>query len=152
MSKDDRSIIFDADSLICLFEWEYYGKLKNKLGNRFCVSEYVADNEVKYYKQRGTGRKMKIELRRNKSGAVPRIISPNDLNDSEYEMYLTYFQILTAADAGERETFALAWVLDYHVCSRDTEARELFYKYRPVRISSRHMTMLEILRSEKIIK
>jgi len=53
--------------------------------------------------------------------------------------------------ACERETFALAWVLGYDVCSRDTAAREIFFTHRPEGCGSKHMDIMPLLRKLKII-
>ena len=152
MASAERPIVFDADALIKLRGWKnHYGKLQRVLGNNFCVVEYVAKKEVKYYEDGNTGRRFGFDLSYLTSKTVPRLVSENDLPDEVHSKYLEYFNALSGAGPGERPTFAMAWVLDYDVCSDDTGAHDLFRQHRPPDCQSRYFTLLQLLRHLKII-
>jgi len=151
MAASERAILFDADVIIKLHEWEYWGKVCKRLGVRACVAEYVARHEARFYRDRTTRRRRQIRLGKLSADSVPRLVTVDDLSGEEYAQYLRYFSALEVADPGERETFALAWVLGYDVCSRDTAARDIFFAHRPEGCPSKHMDVMPMLRRLKIV-
>jgi len=151
MAGCERAILFDADVIIKLHEWAYWSKVCKRLGPRACVGEYVAKNEARFYRDRTTHKSRPIRLDKLTADSVPRMVTVDDLSGEQYAQYLQHFSTLEVADAGERETFALAWVLGYDVCSRDIAAREIFFTHRPEGCPSKHMDIMPLLRKLKII-
>ncbi|MBT3200542.1 MAG: hypothetical protein HN350_11555 [Phycisphaerales bacterium] len=151
MAKFQRAILFDADVIIKLHEWGCWGKLCKQLNSLACVSHFVATEEARYYRDRITHKSRPIRLGNLNADSIPRLVSLDDLSNEEYAQYLQYFSTLEVADAGERETFALAWALEYDVCSRDTAARDIFFTHRPQGCRSKHMDIMPLLRTLKII-
>ncbi len=151
MAKAHRPILFDADAFICLLEWNVFGKVRKSLGASACVAEYVIRKEIKGHRDRTTKRWIPFNCARINRESVPRLVTKDDLSGKQYEEYLQHFQSLVVADPGERETFALAWVLGYDVCSRDTDARSVFYEYRPEGCSSKHMDVMDLLRRLELV-
>ena len=150
MAGVNRPILLDADAIINLLTWGYYGKVCRKLGDMGCVAEYVARHEVKGHRQDGTGRWVPFPSGKITPSSRPRLVTPHDLDEEQYDQYLQFFAALVQADRGERETFALAWVLGYDVCSRDTNAREIFMKLRPAGCTSEHYDVMDLLRLLKL--
>jgi len=74
------------------------------------------------------------------------------LSGARHGQYLQHFAALEAADPGERETFALAWVLGYDVCSRDVSAAEIFHRLRPEGCPSRHRDVMPLLERLGILR
>ena len=146
MAKITRPILLDADAIICLLRWDCFGRICDRLGDLGCVGEFVAKHEVKGHVDRVTGRWVPFRSARITPSGVPRLVAPASLSPEQYHDYLEYFEALKMAGPGERERFALAWVLDYDVCSRDTEARQIFFQHRPRGCSSRHFDVMELLR------
>jgi len=153
MAFAERPILFDADSLIRLLGWEnnYFGKVRKALGAKFCVVEYVAKSEVTHYVDRNTGKRIPVDLTYLSSDTVPRLVSESNLSDEAHAKYLQYFESLSAAGPGERPTFAMAWALEYDVCSEDTDAHDLFRQHRPPGCQSKHFTLLQLLRELKVL-
>lgn len=151
MAKITRPILLDADAIICLLEWDCFRRICNRLGDLACVGEFVAKREVKGHKDRVTRRWVPFRSSRITPSSVPRLVTPADLTPEQYKGYLKYFEALKVAGPGERETFALAWVLGYDVCSRDTEAREIFFQHRPKGCSSRHYDVMDLLRLSGLV-
>jgi hypothetical protein len=151
MGEPERAILFDADVIIKLHEWEYWGKLLKRVGARACVAEFVARQEARFYRDRATRRPRAIRLSHLNADSIPRMVTVHDLSSEQYAQYLQYFSTLEVADAGERETFALAWVLGYDVCSRDTAARDIFFAHKPKSCQSKHMDIMPLLRKLKIV-
>ena len=151
MGKAQRPILFDADTIINLLEWGCYGKLCRALGNNTCVADAVR-GEVKYYVDRATGRRRRFNSGAITTSSVPRLVTIDELSDEQYPTYLRYFRTLAAAHPGERETVALAWVLNYDVCLSDKEATDLFNRHKPADSPSRHIWLLDLLRSLRLIQ
>jgi len=152
MAKVIRPILFDADAMINLLSWGYYAKVKEKLGVNFCVSEYVAKKEVLFYTEPKRGRKKEYPGYKLTKETVPRLVMSADLSPVEEKTFFEYFVRLNTADAGERETFALAWVLGYDVCSNDTDAEDIWRRLKPSDCPSRHYFLQNFLREQKIIR
>jgi hypothetical protein len=146
MAKIARAILLDADAVICLLQWDCFRKVCRRLGAFACIGELVATQEVKGHRDRVTGRWVPFRSARITPTSVPRLVAPGGLTSEQYRDYLRHFEALRMAGRGERETFALAWALDCDVCSRDTEAREIFFRQRPEGCSSRHLDVMELLR------
>ncbi|MBN1943697.1 MAG: hypothetical protein JW849_10435 [Phycisphaerae bacterium] len=153
MAKIERPIFFDADSLIELWGCggKFYKKLCNVLQENMCVSE-VVKGEFKGAKDHATGQWRPSPAHKITPTSVPRLVTIGDLSDEQYTQYQTFFSELKSVGPGERETFALAWVLEYDVCSHDTEAWDIFRKQKPTDSLSRHRTLLPLLRYLKIIQ
>ncbi len=151
MGKAQRPILFDADAIINLLEWGCYGKLCRALGNNACVADAVR-GEVKYYVDRVTRRRRRFNSSAITTSSVPRLVTIDELSDEQYATYLRHFRTLAGAHAGERETVALAWVLEYDVCVFDKDATDLFNRHKPPGCPSRHTSLLDLLRSLRLIQ
>lgn len=151
MAKIERPIFFDADAVIQLLTWNCWGRVCRTLGDKACLSRYVADEEVRGYRDRTTRRWRRFNSSALSANSVPRALEAGDLAEEQYERYLRYFSELAVADPGERETFAMAWALGYDVCSRDVAARDVFFSYRPEGCCSRHIDVMPLLRRLRII-
>jgi len=152
MGAITKPIFLDAVTVIQLLEWGRYGKVCRALGDLACLSEIVARVEVKHYVERTSGRTIRFDPAKVTPTSVPRLVAVDQLSAEQYERYLEYFFVLEGADKGEREMFALAWVLDYDVCSWDTGASDLFRQHRPEGCTSRYILTLDLLRSLKLIE
>lgn len=151
MGGIQRPVIFDADAVIPLLEWNYWGKICKVLGPKACLAEYVAKEEVKGYKDCVTGRWYRFNTSHLGAETVPRVLKAEDLTPTEYEQYITHVKTLDVADPGERETFAFAWVLGCDVCSRDVNAKEIFSAHLPADCTSQHMDVMDLLRRLKLV-
>lgn len=150
MAGSKEKVLFDADALINL--WGFGRKYLNRLCRKIniVISETVA-SEVKGAKERGTGHWRAFPKEKIGSDGFPDLFCLDDLDSEHYVEYLKYFQLLQGADAGERETFALAWVLGLDVCSYDQEAEGLWRKHKPPEVPSKHLYLMDILRQNKVL-
>ncbi len=147
-----RPVIFDADAVIRLLECDVWGRVCKALGSNACLAELVAKKEVRGHRDRVTRRWRRFKSDHLSAETVPRLLKADGLTPTEHEQYIKYFASLDVADPGERETFAFAWVLGYDVCSRDVNAKEVFFTYRPEGCTSQHMDVMDLLRRLRIIK
>lgn len=147
-----RPVLMDADAVINLLEWGFFERVCRALGQNACLAEYVAICEVKYYKERNSNRRRPFNSGRLSATTTPRLVSSGDLTVAQYKVYLESFAGLDVVDLGERETFSLAWALDWDVCSREVAAANLFHSRRPQGCSSKHMDVMVLLRALKILK
>jgi len=152
MGAITKPILLDAVTVIHLLEWGRYWAVCQALGNLACLSEFVASNEVKYHVDRASGRRIRFDPAKVTPTSVPRLVTVDQLSAEQYERYLEHFNILKGADKGEREMFALAWVLGYDVCSWDGGALDLFREHRPKGCTSRYIPTLDLLRSLKLLQ
>ena len=151
MTKISRPILLDADAIIRLLEWDCYGKLCRALGRSACVAEAVRE-QVKYYTDQATGRRIRFNSSSITTAGVPRLVTVGELTDEQYENYLRHPKNLVEAHIGERETFALAWVLGFDVCSWDVDAKGIFQGRRPNGCCSEYLGVLDLLRSLDLIR
>lgn len=149
MGAIERPILLDADSMILVHEWGVRRKIRKPLREHGCLTETIV-NEAKYYKDRATNGDCRINLKCVGQTTAPRLVTIHDLTDDQYREYLEHFAALEQAGRGEREIFAMPWVLQYDVCSQDTNASELFRQHRPAASISRHVLPVDLLRKLKI--
>lgn len=151
MGGIERPILLDADAVILFHEWGVWPRIRKCLGQDACVTETIVD-EAKYYTDRASRRHCRIDLSYVAQSTEPRLVTIHDLTDDQYQEYLKHFAALEQAGRGERELFAMAWVLQYDVCSRDTNASEVFRRHRPGASISRHVLPMDLLRKLKIVR